>query len=161
MSHCLAFCLILLAPIDLMFCRFAAADADIGDMLFLKGDAAGFDTAGFLFDFFLTGRVSTPHGFDKTRMIFGNIQKLIIVVGGKSLCLEVFQRTLIQAIMDCLKCFWNLLQEVIKGNKNLLQFILSGPFVEKSGCLCARFAHFFCSKRGTVVIYYILSKYAF
>ena len=51
----------------------AATGAYIGDVLLLKGDAAGFYAAGFFLQLVLTGAVPAPHSLDEAGLVRGDV----------------------------------------------------------------------------------------
>lgn len=94
--------LILAAPVQHMLSGLAAADAGVADVLFLKGDAPGFDV-GQLLDLVLAGLVAAPHGFDESTLVVGDVQKFLPVAGGKGAGLPVLQGLLVKAVVNRLQ----------------------------------------------------------
>ena len=71
---------VLSAPDYHMLGGLAAAHANVGDMLLVKGYAAGFDSAGIVLYLVLTLGISAPHGFDEAGLVRGDVKELFIVM---------------------------------------------------------------------------------
>ena len=91
---------VLLAPVDHVLGGLAAADAHVGELLFLEGDAPGLNAAGLLLDLVLAGAVAALHGFDKAGVVLGDVQELLVGGGGEGFLLQVLQGPLVHGVLQ-------------------------------------------------------------
>ena len=115
--------LILSAPDDQVFGRFAAADAGVADRLADKRDAAALDAARFFLELVFARFVAAPHTADEARLVLGDIQEFFVVVRVVRFLMEVVQRTLIQTVMDGLQRVCHGRFERVERNRDLFAVV--------------------------------------
>ena len=68
-----------------MFCGLAAANAGVGEMFFLKGNAARFHAACHVLELVLAFDISTPHSLDISGLIGGGVDEFVVCEGNVKL----------------------------------------------------------------------------
>ena len=106
-----------------MLRRFAAADADIGEMLFLHRDASGCHAAGLCLDLVLARFLAAPHCFHKAFLILDCVFHLVHRDCRADMRIKEIFRFRIQILLDRLKDLSQLRGDLIHRNNDLLTCI--------------------------------------
>ena len=102
-----------------MLCRLAAANAGICEVIFNKGDAAGFYAAGDVLELFFALGLATPHCLNVALFISGSIKELFISARLIGAVGSVLKCAIVKLVVNLLQSLFNFFNEVVKGYKGL------------------------------------------
>ena len=111
----------------------AAAHANVGDMLLVKGYAAGFDSAGIVLYLVLTLGISAPHGFDEAGLVRGDVKELFIVMSDRGARRKVVGSAAVELVVNIAERIGNSLFDVVKRHNGL--FAAHAGYQHAGACL--------------------------